>query len=148
MMETKPKITVECIVTSTIEKIWEYWTTPKHIEQWNTASEDWHTPKAVNDLRVGGKFCSTMAAKDGSFSFDFGGIYTEIQEYKLIKYTIEDGRMVSIDFIAIGDTVEIVETFEAENQNPIEMQRGGWQAILNNFKNMLKIIEFKHKKAL
>ena len=138
MMETKTKITVECIVNSNIEKVWKYWTTPKHIEQWNYASDDWHTPKASNDLKVGGKFSSTMAAKDGSFSFDFGGRYTEIQEYKLIKYTMDDGRMASIDFIAIGGTVEIVETFEAENQNSIELQRSGWQAILNHFKKYVE----------
>jgi len=138
MMETKTKITVECIVNSNIEKVWKYWTTPKHIEQWNYASDDWYTPKASNDLKVGGKFCSTMAAKDGSFSFDFGGTYIEIQEYKLIKYTMDDGRMASIDFIAIGGTVEIVETFEAENQNSIELQRGGWQAILNHFKKYVE----------
>jgi len=138
MMENKTKITVECTVNSSIEKVWNYWTTPKHIEQWNYASEDWHTPKASNDLVVGGKFCSTMAAKDGSFSFDFGGTYTEIQEYKRIKYTMDDGRMASIDFIALDNTVEIVETFEAENQNPIELQRDGWQAILNHFKKYVE----------
>jgi len=138
MTANKTKINVECIVNCNIEKVWEYWTTPKHIEQWNHASEDWHTPKASNDLNVGGKFTSTMAAKDGSFSFDFGGTYTEILEYKLIKYIMDDGRMASVDFITIGKTVEIVETFEAENQNPIEMQRDGWQAILNNFKKYVE----------
>lgn len=138
-MENKTKITVECSVRGTIEKVWDYWTTPKHIEQWNNASDDWHTPKAVNDLIVGGKFCYTMAAKDGSFSFDFGGTYTEVVINKAIKYIMEDGRTASIDFITIGDAVEIVETFEAETVNSIELQKGGWQAILNNFKKYTEL---------
>ena len=137
-MENKTKITVECSVKGTIEKIWDCWTTPEHIKQWNNASDDWHTPKAVNDLRVGGKFCYTMAAKDGSFSFDFGGTYDEVAENKSIKYVMEDGRNASIDFITIDDTVEIVETFEAEIVNPMEMQKVGWQTILNNFKKYVE----------
>jgi uncharacterized protein YndB with AHSA1/START domain len=137
-MENKTKITVECTINETIEKVWNYWTAPKHIEQWNNASDDWHTPKAINDSRVGGKFIFTMAAKDGSFSFDFGGTYTEVIINKVIKYTMDDGRTAAVDFVTIGATVEIIETFEAENQNPIEMQKGGWQAILNNFKKYVE----------
>ena len=137
-MENKTKITVTCSVTATIEKVWNYWTTPQHIEQWNNASDDWHTPKTVNDIRVGGTFIFTMAAKDGSFSFDFGGTYTEVTENKSIKYTMEDGRTAAINFNSIGDAVEIVETFDAENQNPIDMQKGGWQTILNNFKKYVE----------
>lgn len=133
-MEDKSKITVECIINSTIEKVWNYWTTPKHIEQWNHASDDWHTPKAINNLHVNGNYIFTMAAKDGSMSFDLEGTYTEIAPKKSIKSTLADGRTVAVDFIAIGDQVEIVETFEAENQNPIELQQQGWQSILNNFK--------------
>ena len=138
-MENKTKITVECSVKGTIEKVWSYWTTSKHIEQWNNASDDWHTPKALNDLITGGNFCYTMAAKDGSFSFDFGGTYTEIVINKAIRYTMDDGRTASIDFITIGESVEIVETFEAETVNSMELQRDGWQAILNNFKKYTEL---------
>lgn len=137
-MENKTKITVECTIKSSLDKVWEFWTTPEHIMQWNHASDDWHTPKATNNFVVGGRFCYTMAAKDGSFSFDFEGTYKEVIEKKSIKYTLDDDREVSIDFIAIGDTVEIVETFEAETQNTIELQQSGWQAILNNFKKLVE----------
>lgn len=138
MMENKTKITIECIINANIEKIWDYWTTPKHIEQWNYASDDWHTPKALNDIRVGGGFSYTMAAKDGSFTFDFGGTYTAVLKHSLIEYAIGDGRMVSVNFITNEGTTKIIETFEAENQNPIEMQQSGWQAILNNFKKYVE----------
>jgi uncharacterized protein YndB with AHSA1/START domain len=137
-MENKTKITVECTIKSSLDKVWDFWTIPEHIMQWNHASDDWHTPKATNNLIVGGRFCYTMAAKDGSFSFDFEGTYKEVIEKKSIKYTLDDDREVSIDFIAIGDTVEIVETFEAETQNTIELQQSGWQAILNNFKKLVE----------
>ena len=135
-METtnKTKITVEAIVNASIEKVWEFWNAPEHIMKWCMASDDWHAPFAQNDLRVGGKGLTTMAAKDGSFSFDFEYIYTKVEEYKTIEYTIPDGRTVSIHFSKTDNGVKVVETFEAENENPIEMQRGGWQAILNNFK--------------
>ncbi|WAC40672.1 SRPBCC family protein [Pedobacter sp. SL55] len=131
-------ITIKTTINAPIEKVWQYFTEAKYIMQWNNASPDWHTPAATNDLIVGGKFSYTMAAKDGSFSFDFEGIYDDIQENKYIAYTIADGRKVEIIFEANGDTVEITETFEAENQNPIEMQRGGWQAILDNFKKLVE----------
>jgi uncharacterized protein YndB with AHSA1/START domain len=135
-METtnKTRITVETTVKAPIEKVWEIWTSPQHIIQWNAASEDWHTPSAENDLRVGGKFSSRMEARDGSFGFDFGGVYDEIVTNKRIAYTLGDSRKVEIDFTDNGDTTKIVETFEAENTNPVEMQKGGWQAIMNNFK--------------
>jgi uncharacterized protein YndB with AHSA1/START domain len=135
-METTQKtaITVEATVKAPIEKVWKYWTEPKHITLWCQASEDWHVPYADNDVKTGGKFKTTMAAKDGSFSFDFGGVYTEVIENKLIAYTIEDGRKVNIIFTAAGNEVKITETFEAENENPIEMQKGGWQAILDSYK--------------
>ena len=131
-------ITIKTTINAPIEKVWKYFTEPEFIKQWNNASPDWHTPAATNDLTVGGKFSYTMAAKDGSFSFDFEGTYDDLQENKLISYTIADGRKVEIIFEAEGDTVEITETFEAENQNPIEMQRGGWQAILDNFKKLVE----------
>lgn len=137
-MENKTKITVECTIKSSLEKVWKYWTSPEQIMLWNHASDDWHCPKASNDLKVGGRFLYTMAAKDGSFSFDFEGTYTEVIENKSIKYVLDDEREVSIDFISIGDTVEVVETFEAETQNPVELQQFGWQAILNNFKKLVE----------
>jgi uncharacterized protein YndB with AHSA1/START domain len=135
-METKNKtsITVETLVKAPIEKVWKYWNEPKHITQWCNASDDWHAPHAENDLKVNGKFKTTMAAKDGSMSFDFEGVYTNVQKDKVIEYTMPDGRKVKITFSVQGDFVKVVETFEAENENPVEMQRGGWQSILNNFK--------------
>jgi len=133
-METPTRITIEAIVDAPVQKVWEYWSKPEHITQWSFASDDWHTPKAENDLKEGGKFSSTMAAKDGSFSFEFGGVYTKVNEYKKIEYTIGDGRMVEISFTDMGNATRIVETFDAESTNPIEMQKGGWQAILDNFK--------------
>lgn len=127
-------ITVEATIKAPVEKIWKYWTMPEHIKQWNKASDDWHTPYAENDVRTGGKFLSRMEAKDKSVGFDFGGVYDEVKEHKLIAYTIGDGRKVKIIFSGDKNETKITETFEAENQNPVEMQRSGWQAILNNFK--------------
>jgi uncharacterized protein YndB with AHSA1/START domain len=128
------KITVETTVNASIEKVWQYWTEPKHIEKWNNASDDWHTPHAENDLQVGGKFLSRMEAKDGSFGFDFEGIYSNVIPFEKIKYGLADGREVEIVFNGKGQTTEVTEIFDAENENPIELQQGGWQAILNNFK--------------
>jgi uncharacterized protein YndB with AHSA1/START domain len=135
-METKNKtsITVETLIKAPIEKVWKYWNEPKHITKWCQASDDWHAPHAENDLKVNGKFKTTMAAKDGSMSFDFEGVYTNVQKDKVIEYTMADGRKVKITFSVQGDQVKVVETFEPENENPLEMQKGGWQAILNNFK--------------
>jgi uncharacterized protein YndB with AHSA1/START domain len=135
-METASKttITVESTVKAPVQKVWKFWTLPEHITKWNAASDDWHTPFAENDLRVGGKFVSRMEAKDGSFGFDFGGVYDEVKTNELIEYTIGDGRKVVVHFTPNGNETKVVETFEAENTNPIEMQRGGWQTILDNFK--------------
>lgn len=135
-METanKTKITVEATINAPVEKVWKLWNEPQHITKWCAASDDWHAPKADNDVRVGGKFSTTMAAKDGSFSFDFGGVYTKVENNKVIEYTMGDDRKVWITFSDNGNSTKIVEIFEAESQNPIEMQQGGWQAILNNFK--------------
>ena len=135
-METKDEkiITVETTVKASATKVWEYWTTPKHIKQWNAASDDWHTTHAENDLRVGGKFLARMEAKDGSSGFDFGGVYDKVTENDFIKYTIGDGRKVEITFSGEGNETTIVESFETENTHSIEMQRSGWQAILDNFK--------------
>ncbi len=127
-------ITVEAIVHSPIESVWKYWTDPKHIMQWNKASDDWHTPYAENDLRVGGTFVSRMEAKDGSFGFDFTGVYDEVNEYESIAYTMADGRKVKIAFIRQDNDTHIIETFEAEETHAIEMQQAGWQSILDNFK--------------
>ena len=136
-METSSKtvVTIETTVNAPVEKIWEFWSKPEHIVKWCYASDDWHTPSAENDLRVGGKFSSRMEAKDGSMGFDFGGVYDEVEEYKYIEYTMGDGRKVQVHFDSNGNSTKITESFEAEDTNPVEMQRGGWQAILNNFKN-------------
>ena len=131
---TKTAITVEALVKAPVEKVWEYWNGPEHIKQWAFASDDWHAPHAENDLHVNGKFKTTMSAKDGSMSFDFEGIYTTVEKHQLIEYTIIDGRKVKIQFTAKGNETLVTETFEAENTFPIEMQRGGWQSILDNFK--------------
>lgn len=130
----KNSITIKTSVEAPVEKVWEFWTTPEHIKNWNKATDDWQTTKAENDLRPGGKFVSRMEAKDGSMGFDFGGTYDVVDTNTLIFYTLDDGRKVEIIFSSEGATTKIIETFEAENTNPIEMQQGGWQAILNNFK--------------
>jgi uncharacterized protein YndB with AHSA1/START domain len=127
-------ITIEAIINAPVEKVWEYWSKPEHITLWCFASPDWHAPHAENDLQAGGRFSTRMEAKDGSFGFDFWGIYDEVKSNELIAYTMGDGRKVSILFSTDGNTTKLVETFEAENENPVEMQRGGWQAILDNFK--------------
>lgn len=127
-------ITIETMVNKPINQIWEKWTLPEHIMKWNNASEDWHTPSAENDLRAGGTFTFMMAAKDGSFSFDFGGIYDEVILYHRIVYHLGDGRKVDIEFKEEAEGVKIIETFEAEGTNSLEMQKSGWQAILDNFK--------------
>lgn len=135
-METasKTSITVEATVNAPVEKVWSSWSGPEHITKWCQASDDWHAPHAENDLRTGGKFKTTMAAKDGSFSFDFDGVYTNVEQHRVIEYAIADGRKVKITFEATGNQTKVFEIFEAEETNPVEMQRGGWQAILDNFK--------------
>ncbi len=135
-METAAKttITVQATIDAPVEKVWELWNSPEHITKWCQASDDWHAPYADNDLRTGGTFKTTMAAKDGSFSFDFGGVYTDVKENNFISYKMDDGREVSVTFIKEGDATQIIETFDPEAINPHEMQRGGWQAILDNFK--------------
>jgi uncharacterized protein YndB with AHSA1/START domain len=134
-MENKTKITITTALNEPIEKVWDYFTNPIHIIKWNHASDDWHSTKAINDLRVGGKFEYRMEAKDGSFGFDFFGFYDKIIDFKLIEYTLGDDRKVIINFTNDGNEVFIEEIFEAESENPIELQKAGWQAILDNFKN-------------
>lgn len=135
-MDTKQKvrITVETNVNVPIYSVWEMFTAPEHITKWNNASDDWHTTHAENDVRKGGKFLFRMEAKDKSEGFDFDGVYDEVKINQLIEYTISDGRKVRIVFTDLGDETKIVETFEAEDENSIDMQREGWQSIMNNFK--------------
>jgi uncharacterized protein YndB with AHSA1/START domain len=135
-METTDKtiITVEATIHVPFDMVWNLWTLPEHITQWNNASADWHTPYAENDLKVGGSFLSRMEAKDGSFGFDFNGIYNEVKTNELIVYTIADGRKVHISFSPIGNSTTIIESFEAEDVHPVELQKEGWQSILDNFK--------------
>ena len=128
------ELTVEATVQAPVEKVWDYWTDPNHIKKWNSPSDDWHTPFAENDLRAGGKFVSRMEAKDGSMGFDFGGVYDEVKLHEVISYTMGDGRKVNITFKGQGNETEVIETFDAETENPVEFQRQGWQAILDNFK--------------
>lgn len=135
---TKDTITVETVVDAKIEKVWECWTSPKHIIHWNNASDNWHTPAAENDLRIGGKFKSTMAAKDGSAQFDFEGVYSNVELHKGIEYSIIDGRKVRITFSENENQTKVIETFEAENENSLELQQSGWQSILNNFKSYIE----------
>lgn len=135
-METNQptKVTVQAVIQAPVEKVWSYWTEPEHITKWNQASEDWHAPRAENDLRAGGTFVTRMEAKDGSMGFDFGGVYDEVQTHKLISYTMGDGRRVEITFAAEGQGTKVVETFDAESSHPVEFQQAGWQAIMDNFK--------------
>ncbi len=127
-------ITIQADINAPIEKVWTAWTTPEDIVKWNAASADWHTTRAENDLRVGGRFSSRMEAKDGSMGFDFSGVYTVVKLHELIEYKLGDDRKVSIQFSTFNDKTKVIESFDAEETNPIEVQRTGWQAILNNFK--------------
>lgn len=137
-MDNKTKITVQAGINAPVEKVWACWSQPEHIVKWNNASDDWHTTRAENDLRVGGKFLSRMEAKDGSFGFDFGGQYDQVMENKLIAYTMGDGRKVDVQFESNGATTKVTETFEAETTHSEEMQRAGWQSILDNFKKYVE----------
>lgn len=127
-------ISIETTIKAPVKKVWEYWTAPQHILQWNHASDDWHCPAAINDVKEGGTFSITMAAKDGSFRFDFGGVYEAVKEYERLEYTITDGRKVQVLFTARDNETKVMENFEAETTHPIAMQQSGWQSILNNFK--------------
>ncbi|MFH6943854.1 SRPBCC family protein [Flavobacterium sp. FlaQc-50] len=131
-------ITVKNTIDAPISKVWEFWTLPEHITKWNTPSPDWHTPYAENDVKEGGKFKSTMAAKDGSMSFDFEGEYTLVKQNEAINYVITDGRKVEISFKQTPNGVEVVESFDPEIENSEEMQRGGWQAIMDSFKSYVE----------
>ncbi|WP_129717204.1 SRPBCC family protein [Pedobacter sp. SYP-B3415] len=127
-------ITISATINAPAEKVWTAWTEPAHITKWNTASDDWHSPRAENDLRPGGTFVTRMEAKDGSMGFDFGGKYDAVEAHQLISYAMADGRRVKIVFQAEGNQTSVTETFDAEQENSIDMQQAGWQAILDNFK--------------
>lgn len=135
---TPQKITVSVSINAPIQKVWAYFTEPEKVMLWNNASPDWHTPFAENDLRIGGKFVYRMEAKDGSFGFDFGGKYDQVILNEFISYVMDDGRKVTITFKSEADTTDITEVFDAEMLNPIEMQRNGWQSILDNFKDVVE----------
>lgn len=132
------KITIAATINSDPKKTWEFYTAPKHIQNWNFANDDWQCPRAENDLHVGGKLKSRMEAKDGSFGFDFEAVYDEVINQKKIVYSIADGRQVNIIFENLDNSTKVTTTFEAEGTHPIEMQRDGWQAILNNFKKYVE----------
>lgn len=132
------KIKIEATISADPKAVWKTWTQPEHITKWNFASDDWHCPSASNDLRKGGKFVSRMEAKDGSFGFDFEGIYDEVIDQRKISYVMSDGRKVITDFERVGDQTKVSTVFDAEDENSAEMQKNGWQAILNNFKNYVE----------
>lgn len=137
-------ITVETVVKAPIDKVWEYWNKPEHVVHWAFASDDWEAPAAENDLRTGGRFKTTMAAKDKSASFDLTGIYTNVKEHQLIEYDMDgaDKRHVKTEFAQLPEGVKVMVTFDPENENPEDMQRNGWQAISDNFK---KYVESSNK---
>lgn len=128
------KITVSALIQAPIAKVWACWNEPPHIVHWNHASDDWHCPFSINDLSIGGKFVATLAAKDDSIRFDFEGFYDVIELHKQIIYHMADGRVVEITFEAKDSGTWITETFDVENENPVELQQAGWQTIFNNFK--------------
>lgn len=138
--QSNNKITVEATVNAPVETVWNIWTDTNHITQWNTATPEWHTPRAEHDLRPGGTFNYRMEAKDGSFGFDMGGVFDEVKPQEQLNYTMGDGRKVWNTFTAKGDQTHVSTVFEAESENPVEMQRGGWQAIMDNFKNYVETL--------
>ena len=127
------QITIQTTVNADIDTVWAAWTTPDDINQWNAASDDWHNPRSSNDLRPGGRFSYRMEARDGSFGFDFEGTYTQVVPQKLIEYVLGDDRSVTIRFEPTETGVQVVETFQAEDVNAAELQKQGWQSILNRF---------------
>lgn len=131
---TAHKITIHATVSADAKKVWDCYTLPEHITQWNFADPSWRCPSASNDMKVGGKYTARMEAKDGSFGFDFEATYDEIVEGEKFVYTMPDGREAAVHFNKIGEKTEVTVTFDPETENPVERQRDGWQAILNNFK--------------
>lgn len=133
-MSAKPAITVETDIKLPVGQVWSLFTNPSDVMKWNHASDDWYTPNAENDLRPGGKFRYTMAAKDGSASFDFEGLYSRVEKNKIIEYAMPDGRKVIVEFSEAEGSTHVSETFDPESIHSAEMQKAGWQSILNNFK--------------
>lgn len=131
-------ITVNATIQAPITKVWDYWTKPEHVKNWNFAASDWHCPEATNNLEVGGEFHYTMSAKDNSFSFDFWGTYQEIIDQKYLSILIGDGRQMKVSFESTSEGTKVIEEFEPEKVNPEEMQRAGWQMILDNFKKYVE----------
>jgi uncharacterized protein YndB with AHSA1/START domain len=134
-------IRVETVVDVTLQKAWKTWTSPEGICNWNNASDDWYTPQVVNDVRVGGRFVFTMSSRDETTRFDFCGEYTEVIEEQKLGYTMDDGRKATVSFERIDGGVRIVEVFDPENINAVELQKEGWQAILNNFKRYVESVD-------
>lgn len=134
----KNTITVGTTIHASTPKVWECWNEPEHIVRWAFASEDWEAPEAENDVRIGGTFKTVMTAKDKTAGFDFTGTYTNVVEHALIEYDMSDGRHVRVVFTEVPGGVEITETFEPESENSNEVQRAGWQAILDNFKKYVE----------
>lgn len=134
----KTTVVVRSIINAPVNKVWKFWTEPEHITLWNYASDDWHSPNAENDLKVGGRFRSRMEAKDGSDGFDFSGEYTRLEKHKQIEFTLDDGRKVQVTFVSNGDETIVSETFEPEHVYSIEQQQQGWQSILDNFKKYVE----------
>jgi len=130
----RQKVTIEAVINASADKVWNYWTLPEHITHWNFASDDWHCPRAENDVRAGGKMNVRMEAKDGSFGFDFEAIYDEVVALEKISYSLGDGRQVVTTFAPADGGTLVKTVFDAEKENPVEMQQAGWQSILNNFK--------------
>lgn len=128
-------ITVTASINAPIQRVWEKWTTPEHVQHWNFATPDWHCPKATTDLRVGGEFHYEMASKDGSMQFDFWGTFQAIDAAKSLHILLGDGRNLHVTFETTEAGTHVTEQFEPENQNPADMQQAGWQMILNNFKS-------------
>jgi uncharacterized protein YndB with AHSA1/START domain len=131
------KITVTVTINADAKKVWDFYTLPKHIMNWNFADPSWHCPAAENDMKLGGRYFARMEAKDGSFGFDFIATYTDVQVGKQFTYEF-GGRFAEVKFLPANGQTEIVVSFDPETENPIEMQKGGWQAILNNFKNYVE----------
>lgn len=131
---SEQQLKVEALIAAPIDLVWDAWTAPEHIMQWNAASPDWHCPKVVNPLEVGLKFSMRMEAKDGSAGFDFGGTYSAVIPKHLLTYTLGDGRNVRVEFTEEGGGVRVIEQFDPEHENALVLQQQGWQSILNNFK--------------
>ncbi len=134
----KTILTVDCLINASVEKVWNCWTAPEHIVNWNFASDDWCSPAATNDLRIGGRFNTRMESSDGTMGFDFEGTYQTVKVNEQIEYIMDDGRKATVLFIKKGETIQLIESFEAEAMNSVELQQQGWKAILDNFKKYVE----------